>query len=84
MDSEMIKKQIASLDGLAAGKQAALTTLMNLQMRGFSDKDIEELVLLVQSWNQSGIAQLGTPGMNQGNGHGMYKKLDTKLMVVGN
>jgi hypothetical protein len=77
--SEMMKKQIESLDSLAAGKQA-LTTLMNLQMRGFSDKDVEELVLLVQSWNQSGITQLGIPG----NGHGMSKKLDTKLIGTGN
>jgi cytochrome c553 len=57
---------------------------MNLTMAGFSEKDIAELAALVQSWNQSGIAQLGPPGMSQGNGHGIYKKLDTKLMGVGN
>jgi hypothetical protein len=74
--AEMARKQVEAI--------APLTTLMNLQMRGFTDKDKEELVLLVQTWSQSGIAQLGTPGMSQGNGHGMSKKLDTKLLGVGN
>jgi len=50
--AEVAKNQISAIDTLATGKQAALTTIMNLQLKGFSDKDIEELVLLMQSWNK--------------------------------
>lgn len=80
--AELAKNQISAIDTLAAGKQAALTTIMNLQLRGFSDKDIAELVLLIQSWNKSGIAQLVMSDSN--NGHGMSRKLDTKLFGIGN
>jgi len=78
--AEMAKKQVASIDVLAENKTQALTTIMNLKMAGFSEKDIAELATLVQSWNQSDIAQLGTQDFN--NGHVMSRKLDTKLLGV--
>jgi hypothetical protein len=78
------RQQLVVVADFDVQKQQAVITLMNLQLRGFTEKDIIELVLLVQSWNASGVAPLGTPGMTQGNGRGMSKKLDTKLMSVGN
>jgi hypothetical protein len=44
-------------------------------MMGYSEKDIMELIEVVERWN--GDSSLGTPGMGQGNSH---KKLDTKLI----
>jgi hypothetical protein len=52
---------------------------MNLHAAGFSEKDINELIGLVTTWNKS--AQTGSPGLSQGNGH--CKKLDTELIGVG-
>jgi len=65
---------------MAAGKQA-LTVLMNLQMAGFSETEIAEWGGLVSMLNKGG---LGSPVLSQGNGHGMSKKLDTKMLGVGN
>ena len=67
-----------------AHKQQAVTTLMNLQNVGFSEKDINELIGLVTAWNKSGIAQIGGPGFGQGNGNnGSKNRLDTELIGVG-
>jgi hypothetical protein len=82
--AEIAKQQIANLDALCQGKQTAVTTLMNLQMAGFSDEQIHDLVVLVSQWN----GQL--PGMNtsiqndSNNGHNSGRKLDTKLISLGN
>ncbi|MGC2575899.1 MAG: hypothetical protein WA364_30725 [Candidatus Nitrosopolaris sp.] len=78
--AERAKQQIANLDALAAGKQAAVTTLMNLQLAGFSESEIADWVGLVSTLNRGG---LGSSGLSQGNGHGISKKLDTKL-ITGN
>jgi hypothetical protein len=77
--AEKIRQQVGNLDALAAGKQAALATVMDLQPKGFSDTEILEWVGLVSTLNKGG---LGSPGLSQGNGHGsiMSKKLDTKLL----
>jgi hypothetical protein len=50
---------------------------MDLQLKGFSDTEIAEWVELVSALNKGG---LGSPGLTQGNGHGLGKKLDTKLI----
>src|SRR5262249_48090768 len=59
---EQVKRQLAVLDAFTAQKQQAITTLMNLQLAGFSEKDINELIGLVTAWNKSG------GGFSQGNG----------------
>jgi hypothetical protein len=70
-----LEERVSALNELNTQKQAAVVTLMNLQMMGYSKKDIMELIEVVNRWN--GDSSLGTPGMGQGNGH---KKLDTKLI----
>src|SRR5215471_6053063 len=44
---QQVKQQLAVLDAFTAQKQQAITTLMNLQLAGFSEKDINELIGLV-------------------------------------
>ena len=51
---------------------------MNLQLAGFSEKDIAELTAVVNTWNKS----MESPGLSQGNGYGR-KRLDTELIGVG-
>ena len=51
---------------------------MNLQLAGFSEKDINELIGLVTAWNKSGTCGLG---FGQGNGNGGNNKLDDKLIA---
>jgi hypothetical protein len=70
---ERANQQLAIIEAFTAQKQAAVTTVMNLHAAGFSEKDINELIGLVTTWNKS--AQMGSPGLIQGNGHG--KNLDT-------
>jgi Holliday junction resolvasome RuvABC DNA-binding subunit len=65
---EQAKQQLSILDAFTAQKQQAMTTLMNLQLAGFSEKEITELVELVSRWNKSW--RLGNPGNGQGNGRG--------------
>ena len=77
---EQVKQQLAVLDAFTAQKQQAITTLMNLQLAGFSEKDINELIGLVTAWNKSGI---WGPGFSQGNGRSSGFKLDDKLIGVG-
>jgi hypothetical protein len=48
---------------------------MNLQMAGFSERDISELTAVVNTRNK-----MGSLGLSQGNGHGA-KKLDTGLVT---
>jgi hypothetical protein len=72
---------VTNLDGLAGQKQAALATVMDLQLKGFSDTEIVEWVGLVSTLNKGG---LGSPVLGQDNGHGVSRKLDTKLLGVGN
>src|SRR5215469_14185579 len=75
---EQVKQQLAVLDAFTAQKQQAITTLMNLQLAGFSEKDINELIGLVTAWNNS-----GGPGFSQGNGRSSGFKLDDKLIDIG-
>jgi len=42
----------------------AVTTLMNLQLAGFSEKEIMELIGIVNRWNKS--RHLGSPDLGQG------------------
>src|SRR5215469_6500281 len=83
--AEQVKQQLAVLDAFTAQKQQAVTTLMNLQMAGFSEKDIMELTGLANKW--SGIGSLG---LSQGNSSSssmlpkaVWFKLDDKLIGVG-
>jgi hypothetical protein len=79
---EKAKQQLSVLDAFTAQNQAAVTTVMNLQLAGFSEKDINELIGLVTAWNKSGI---GGPGLSQGNGSSSMNgsKLDDKLIGIG-
>jgi hypothetical protein len=73
------KDELSALDASDKQKQSAVTTLMNLQMAGFSEKDITELTECVNTWKaRSGIATLDHINGNNGNG----KKLDDKLIGV--
>jgi alcohol dehydrogenase class IV len=54
------EERIAALDAFNTQKQQAVTILMNLEMAGFSEKDITELTACVNTWKaQSGKATLG-------------------------
>src|SRR5262249_49026344 len=79
---QQVKQQLAVLDAFTAQKQQAITTLMNLQLAGFSEKNINELIGLVTAWNKSGI---GVPGFSQGHGRSSMNgfKLDDKLIDIG-
>ena len=46
------EERIAALDAFNTQKQQAVMTLMNLQLAGFSEKSIAELVALVSRWNK--------------------------------
>ena len=61
---EQVKQQLAILDAFTAQKQQAVTTLMNLQLAGFSEKEIMELMGIVNRWNKS--RHLGSPDLGQG------------------
>ena len=76
---EQTKRQLSILDAFTAQKQQAMTTLMNLQLAGFSEKEIMELVGVVNRWNKSW--HLGNPGNGQGNGdNNMNVSLDDRLI----
>jgi hypothetical protein len=77
---EEAKKQFEDFQNFTLQKQQAVITLMNLQLAGYSKKDINELVAVVSTWNRS--VQMGNPGLSQGNGHGK-KKLDAELWSPG-
>ncbi len=49
---ELVKQQLTVLDIFVGNKQQALTSLMNLQSAGFSEKDIMELMGIVNRWNR--------------------------------
>jgi len=70
-----LKEQLSVLDTFNTQKQHAIMTLMNLQLAGLSEKDINELIGLVTAWNKSDIWGLG---FGQSNG-----KLDDKLIGIG-
>jgi hypothetical protein len=77
---EKAKKQLVDLNTVTAQKEQALTTLLNLQVAGFSEKEISELIRLVNMWNKQ------WPGIgSQGNGSSSTNgsKLDDKLIGIG-
>jgi hypothetical protein len=72
---ELVKQQLAAIDVFAANKQQALTTLMNLQNVGITEKEIVELVDIVDRWNKQ------YPGLyHQGNGGSGNGDLDDGLV----
>jgi hypothetical protein len=77
---EEAKRQFEAIQNLTLQKQQAVTTLMNLQLAGFSEKEIAEWIGLVTTWNKSGI---GGAGFGQGNGSSANGKLDDKLIGIG-
>ena len=68
---EQAKQQLNMLDTPTAQKQQILSTLMNLQLAGFSKKDIAELTGVIKRWSQGN-------GDTFGNG----SKLDYNLIGV--
>jgi hypothetical protein len=64
---EEAKQKLAVLDAFTATKNQAMSTIMTLQLNGFFEKEIIELVGLVSRWNKSWTS-LGSPGAGQGNG----------------
>src|SRR5215831_7003092 len=77
-----VKEQLSVLNAFNEQQKLAVTTLINLQLAGFSEKDISELIGLVTAWNKSSI---GVPGFTQGNGRSSMNgfKLDDKLIGIG-
>ena len=55
-------------------------TLMNLQLAGFSEKSIAELVALVSRWNKQWLG-LGSQGNGSSSMNGF--ELDDKLIGIG-
>jgi hypothetical protein len=77
-----VKEQLSVLNAFNEQQILAVTTLINLQLAGFSEKDINELIGWVTAWNKSGI---GLPGFSQSNGRSSMDgfKLDDKLIGIG-
>jgi uncharacterized protein involved in propanediol utilization len=71
------ERRLEILGPTVRGKEAAITTIANLQHHGFTKKQINELVSLVNNWNARGITGLSHNGNND------VKKLDTELFSVG-
>ena len=69
------EERLSTLGTFIRQKEAALTTLVNLQLHGFSENQIIELTSLVNNWN----ARLGIAGLN----HDGVKQLDTELIGTG-
>ena len=68
---ERANQQLAIIEAFTAQKQQAVTTLLNLQMAGFGEKDIMELTAVVNTWNAN---------LSHSNGSNGGKKLDTELI----
>jgi len=62
-----LKEQLSALDTFNTQKQQAIMTLMNLQLAGFSEKQIMELTGLVNMWNKQWPSIEG-PSIGQNNG----------------
>ena len=77
---KQVKQQLSVLNAFNEQQKLAVTTLINLQLAGFSEKDINELIGLVTAWNKSGI---GVQGFSQCNGRSSGFKLDDKLIGIG-
>ena len=88
----MLRKQSEQLKGLqdfSEIKNQALLTIMNLQLNGYSEKEIADLCGCAKT-----RTSLGTPGQDQGNGFGKHDdnrsgngdgskwKLDNKLIGI--
>jgi len=54
-----VKEQLSVLHAFNEQQKLAVTTLINLQLAGFSEKDINDLIGLVTAWNKSGIGDSG-------------------------
>jgi hypothetical protein len=78
---EKAEQQLSALNAFTTQKQQAIMTLMNLQLAGFSEKQIMELTGLVNMWNKH-RPDLGSPGLDQGNGSSSTNgsKLDDRLI----
>jgi len=50
---EKVKQQLEVLQAFTVQKQAAAAAVMNLQLAGFSEKEIAELTALVGRWNMA-------------------------------
>ena len=75
---EKAEQQLKSLQVFSAAKNQAITTLLNLQLMGYSEKEIMNLA----GWNkQQSSLGFGSPGLTQGNGSSI--KLDDKLIGIG-
>jgi hypothetical protein len=78
---EQAKQQLTVLEAFTAQMQAAITTVMNLQLAGFSEKDIHELIGLVNMWNKHSSFGFGL-GLNQGNGSGGGNRMNGSKLDV--
>lgn len=69
-----LEERVSALNELNTQKQAAVITFMDLQLMGYSNKEITELVETISRWK--GGPGLASPGLGQANDH----KLDTELI----
>lgn len=79
-----IAQQKLALQNHIAAKEQANVTIMNMKAMNFSDSEIMDMVRYVSTLKKSGLIELGTPSMEQGNGHSYLKKLYTDLIGTGN
>jgi hypothetical protein len=70
---ENAEQKLSALSTFTTQKEQAINALANLQVMGYTEKDIAELTGMVNVWNKSGI------GLSHNNGG---KKLDTELIGV--
>jgi transposase len=61
---EKAERQLKCLDAFSTINNQAITTLINLKLAGYSEKDVMDLA----RWSK--YHQLGSPGLAQGNGQG--------------
>jgi hypothetical protein len=76
---EKAEQQLSALNTFTTQKQQAISRRSNLA--GFSEKDITELIALVDRWNKQWPG-IGSPGLDQGNGSSSMNgsKLDDRLI----
>ena len=84
MSVEKAKQQLEVLQAFTVQKQAAITTVMDLQLAGFSEKEIAELTALVGRWNKQSLPGLGSQGNGSSSMNGFkLLLLDDKLIGIG-
>jgi hypothetical protein len=79
MQVEKSKQQLEAINAFIAANGEAITTLLDLELKGFSRKDITELISLVSVW-QLGKSVLPSPYNGNGRKNDTSQLLNDKLI----